>query len=229
MSRTRVQGVRPATRRFGSTGSRRAERGQGVVEIAYVVPVFLFLLLAILEFGFVFNHHLTLEYATREGARAGAAMADGTVKDAQCGAGPLTGAKVDPLVIAAVQRVLESPGSLVTLLNIQTVTIYEMPYTGTTPTGAKNVWKYRPGNTSNPDVPCLTPAEDLDFYEFSHGWDSTSAARMTGAAPDSIGVSISYTYTFQTPLAGIMRLLFGSSSASIPMTDSTVMALEPTS
>ena len=173
---------------------RAGQQGQGLVELAYVTPVFLLILLAVLEFGFMFNHHLTLEYATREGARAGAAMADGTVKDANCGAGPLTGAKVDPLVIAAVQRVLESPGSLVTLSNIQQVTIYEMPNVGTTPTGAKNVWKYRPGNAANPDVPCQSPAEDLDFYEFSHGWDASTAARATGAAPDSIGVSITYSY-----------------------------------
>ena len=210
-------------------GGRVGQRGQAIVEIAYVVPVFLFILLAILEFGFMFNHHLTLEYATREGARAGAAMADGTVKDANCGAGPLTGAKVDPLVIAAVQRVLESPGSLVTMANIQQVTIYEMPHLGTTPTGAKNVWTYRPGNTSNPDVPCQSPAEDLDFYESSHGWDASTAARTTGASPESIGVSISYNYRFQTPLAGIMRFMFGSSWGSIAMTDSTVMSLEPTS
>jgi hypothetical protein len=212
----------PAVRRY-------RQRGQGVVEIAFIMPIFLFLLLGMLEFGFMFNHHLTLEYATREGARAGAAMADGTVKDANCGAGPLTGAKVDPLIIAAVQRVLESPGSLVNRANIQSVAIYEMPNVGTTPTGAENVWKYRPGNAANPDVPCLTPAEDLDFYELSHGWDASAAARATGATPDSIGVKISYNYVFQTPLAGIVRLLFGNSWGSIPMTDTSVMALEPTS
>jgi hypothetical protein len=216
--------------RSGLRGSGRVgQRGQALVEIAYVVPVFLFILLAILEFGFLFNHHLTLEYATREGARAGAAMADGTVKDANCGAGPLTGAKVDPLIIAAVQRVLESPGSLVNLANVQQVTIYEMPNVGTTPTGAKNVWKYRPGNAANPDVPCQTPTEDLDFYELSHGWDASTAARSTGATPDSIGVSISYNYTFQTPLAGIMRFMFGTTWGTVSMTDSTVMSLEPTS
>ncbi len=198
-----------------------------MVEVAYVVPVFLFILLGILEFGFVFNHHLTLEYATREGVRAGAAMADGTVKDANCGAGPLTAAKVDPLIIAAVQRVLESPGSLVNRSNIQQVTIYKMPFSGTTPSGPKNVWKYRPGDPSNPAVPCQSPAQTLDFYEFSHGWDASS--RVTGASPDSIGVSISYNYAFQTPLAGIIRMLFGNSAGVIPMTDSTVMALEPTS
>jgi TadE-like protein len=213
---------------FRTPGDRReAQRGQGIVEFAYLVPVLMLILLAILEFGFMFNHHLTLEYATREGARAGAAMADGTVKDANCGLGPLTGANVDPLIIAAVQRVLESPGSLVNRANITQVKIYEMPWNGTTPTGPQNVWTYRPGNAANPDVPCLSPATDLDFYESAHGWDAS--ARTIGATPDSIGISISYDYKFQTPLAGIIRVLFGNSWGTIRMTDSTIMALEPTS
>lgn len=229
MSGIRVRGVRPRAPRSRSAAGHDSERGQGLVEFAYIVPVFMLILLAILEFGFMFNHHLTLEYATREGARAGAAMADGTVKDAECGLGPLTGAKVDPLIIAAVQRVLESPGSLIKLSEIQEVTIYEMPFSAGPPTGAENVWEYLPGGGSNPDVPCLSPAQKLNFYESSHGWDATSAARETGASPDSIGVSISYNYTFQTPLAGIIRLLFGNSWGTIQMTDATIMALEPTS
>ena len=104
-----------------------------------------------------------------------------------------------------------------------------MPCSGTTPTGTQNVWTYRPGNAANPDVPCLTPATNLDFYESSHGWDASAAARTGGATPDSIGVSISYDYKFQTPLAGIIRLLFGNTWGTIQMTDATIMALEPTS
>ena len=53
-----------------------ARRGQSLVEFAISVPVFMLLLFGMLEFGFAFNHHLTLEYATREGARTGAALAD---------------------------------------------------------------------------------------------------------------------------------------------------------
>lgn len=219
----------------GSRARRDGQRGQGLVEFAYIVPVFMLILLAMLEFGFMFNHHLTLEYATREGARAGAAMADGTVKDAECGAGPLTGAKVDPLIMAAVQRVLESPGSLVNRANITQVKIYEMPWNGTTPTGNQNVWLYSPGNAANPVVPCQpasppgpTPVK-LAFHESFHGWDASAAARQTGATPDSIGVSITYDYSFVTPLAGVMRLLFGDTWGTIRMTDATVMALEPVS
>ena len=42
-----------------------------------VITVLMLLLLGMLEFGFLFDHHLTLEYATREGARVGAALANG--------------------------------------------------------------------------------------------------------------------------------------------------------
>ena len=53
-------------------------RGQAMVEYAVAIPVFLLILLGMLEFGFAFSHHLTMEYATREGARAGAALANGS-------------------------------------------------------------------------------------------------------------------------------------------------------
>ena len=58
-------------------GRGPAERGQGLVEFAMLVPFFLLLLLGMLEFGFAFDQNLTLEYATREGARVGSALANG--------------------------------------------------------------------------------------------------------------------------------------------------------
>jgi Flp pilus assembly protein TadG len=57
--------------------SPEGERGQGLVEFSLLVPVFTLLLLAMLEFGFVFDHLLTIQYSTREGARVGAALASG--------------------------------------------------------------------------------------------------------------------------------------------------------
>ena len=56
---------------------RDRSRGQSLVEFSVLVPAFMLLLFGMLEFGFVFTHNLTLEYATREGARTGAALADG--------------------------------------------------------------------------------------------------------------------------------------------------------
>jgi len=48
------------------------ERGQTMTEFALVMPILLFLLLGIIQFGVVFNNYLTLTDAVRAGARKGA-------------------------------------------------------------------------------------------------------------------------------------------------------------
>lgn len=214
--------------------SRRAPAraaGQGLVEFAAILPVFMLILLGTLEFGFAFNHHLTLQYATREGARAGAAMADGTITDSACGGTQLTSANVDPLIVATVQRVLQSPGSMVDMARISDIQIYRITNGGST-TGEKNIWIYRPGTTSpgdtlNPVIPCQSPSQRLDFYQQSATWPAS--ARTYGPTPDSIGVSITYTYQFRSALGGILLFFGGNGLSSLTMTDRTVMAIEPTS
>jgi hypothetical protein len=221
-----------------------------VYEFAILVPLFLLILLGLLEFGFVFNHDLTIEYATREGARTGAALANGSGTDSACvdaSGNPtsLTASDVDPLIIAAVQRVLESPGSLVKLSNITQVVIYKADASGQD-TGTHNVWTYAP--LAGPPVPCEAKPPNLDFKETTHGWDvcgslgNSSLEEPCGAGgtmtyardnvtPDHLGVSITYNYQFITPLGAAMNLAAhatGSAWSGLTITDNTVMALEPT-
>jgi Flp pilus assembly protein TadG len=51
-------------------------RGQSLVEFALVVPLFLGLLFAILDFGFLLYSRITLGNATREGAHAAVTQVD---------------------------------------------------------------------------------------------------------------------------------------------------------
>ena len=48
------------------------QHGQTMTEFALVMPILLFLLLAIVQFGVVFNNYVTLTDAVRAGARKGA-------------------------------------------------------------------------------------------------------------------------------------------------------------
>ena len=60
-------------KRFRITNnSARKERGQAMAEMAVVLPVFLFLLLGIIQFGIAFNNYLALTDAVRAGARTAA-------------------------------------------------------------------------------------------------------------------------------------------------------------
>ena len=222
--------------RFEVATRNKRSRGQGLVEFAMLVPVFLLILLGMLEFGFAFNHNMTLEYATREGARAGAAAADGTMRDSSC-VDPVTNtarafgsSDVDPLIIAAVDRVLRSPGSLVDMASIANITIYQAKPDGTPVAGKSNVWPIAIGAGAN--VPCTgTPAQKMDFSAPSApGWTASSRNNHAtpSVGPDFLGVSITYTYKFRSALGGILKFIGGSGAASLQMSDKTVMALQPT-
>jgi hypothetical protein len=70
-------GIRAGTRNGGS-----ADQGQGLVEFALVIPIFVTLLMWVIEFGFLYNNLLTVQYAARQGVSA-AAQAGG-VDGADC-------------------------------------------------------------------------------------------------------------------------------------------------
>jgi len=201
---------------------RERERGQGMVEFAIIVPAFMLLLLGMLEFGFLFDHTLTLQYASREGARVGSALANGGGPlgcDFAGGESP-NAADVDPLVIAAVTRVLLSPGSRVAVDQVPTISIYSADSAGNQTGSLVNTWTYAPGGGP------LVDERALDYRETSVGWAACS--RRNGSPVDSIGVSLTYTYSLQTPLGNVLRFFGGSGWSSITVSDRTVMALNPT-
>ena len=47
------------------------QKGQALVEFAITLPILLLLVMAIFQFGMMLNSYLTIENASREGARAG--------------------------------------------------------------------------------------------------------------------------------------------------------------
>lgn len=48
---------------------RKDENGQALVEFALILPLFLLLIMGIIQFGFIFSGQITLTSAAREGAR----------------------------------------------------------------------------------------------------------------------------------------------------------------
>lgn len=188
---------------------RAGERGQSLVEFAAILPILSILLLGMLDFGFAFNHHLSLEYGTREGARMGAALGPGTAA-VPC-------ANVDPAIVAAVQRVLTAPGSQVDVARVSQIRIYRSNTAGDETGSQVNVW--RPGN--GPVVDGVA----LKFNVSSTGWGACSVPRNKNAvSPDSIGVSISYSYQMVTGLGAILGAV---GMNQLAMNDRTIMALNP--
>ncbi len=193
-----------------------ARSGQGLVEFAMLVPLFMLLLLGLLEFGFVFDHAMTVSYATREGARSGAAFAQGNATTMSA-----RQRDVDKNIVAAVQRVLKARARLVESADISEIRIYKAH--------AERDARADQARTSGPTAPAAvrsSTGRHLDFVQGTVGWNACT--RDNGSSPDSIGVSIRYNYRFVTPLA----VAPGASSAhpgraGVADPDRTVMALNP--
>ena len=73
------------------------ERAQAALEFALVLPLFLILILGIVQFGIVWNHYIQLTDATRAAGRAGTTCRfGGNPQTAFTNAGPPPGAYLDP-------------------------------------------------------------------------------------------------------------------------------------
>jgi Flp pilus assembly protein TadG len=195
-------------------GPDSRERGQGLVEFALVLPAFMILLLGLVEFGFIFANHQGLEYATREGARTAAALSNG--QNGQNGQPPATTCTtIDNQVIAAVQRLITGKGSLVTLANVSQIRIYKYDdATGGPAAGSINVW--------TPGTGPVVDGVALKFNWTSGTWNACT--RSNGATPDSVAVEVTYTYAMETGLGAMLKWVGAN---TLPMTDTTVMVLNP--
>jgi hypothetical protein len=190
-----------------------------MLELTMILPVFLLLVLGTLEFGMAFDHNLTLEYASREGARAGSALANGGGA-LGCGAGQSpNAATVDQQIVAAVERVLSSQGSVVDVSKVADIRIYRVNTANTNGNEISpyvNRWIYAAGQGPVVDGVALNFKADPGVQ----GWAACS--RVNGGGADSIGVGLNYTYNLQTPLSALLGVL------KWDMRDQTVMQLNPT-
>lgn len=207
---------------------RFRRRGQSLVEFALIVPLVMLILVAIIDFGFMFYTHMTVEYASREGARVASALANGG-GTLGCGTGQSPNwSTVDDHTIAAVQRVLVSAGITVRLDNsdsskdgVDWIRIYKVTDAagnGWNTANNYNEWRYSAGGGPTVD------GVKLDFREVSEPWRACSRTNVTPSAsslPDVVGVAIRYRKVWNIPLAG-------NFVGPFTFVDKTVMALNPT-
>jgi len=207
--------------RHNDIGRRDDQRGQGLVEFTMIVPVVILIVISVAELGLAFGNVHTVGYGSREGARVGSALATGRVDDCSGGSDP---AGVDTAVISAVQRILKSPGSGIDITEVQEIRIFRATSTGSE-TSDVNIWRYT-GEQSGPEVDPGPGVVRIDFSPFSIAWPACQRDN-NGSSVDSIGVTVTYTYRFVTPLPSVVNAIAGG-NLSLTLTETTVMALNPT-
>lgn len=171
-------------------------RGQAAVEFILVLPLFLFLLIAIIEFAFVFSTLNALSFAVRDIAQVGVEGGNRTGTDCSM-LNDLEGAL----------------GASSSPSGISKVEIFWSDQNGNILNSAINVY-LRTGSTTCTKLDGVTLTLP---YTLQSGASYLETARCsvlagcTGVSPshpsvDTLGVRITYSYSWKTPLSAMLQM-----------------------
>jgi len=195
----------------GPSGRDRA-RGQGLVEFSLAIPVFLTVMMAILEFGFMFNSWISLNYATRNAALLAAEAGNGSGADC--------------VILAQVEKDVSAPADKA---NIQQVQIQWTDVNGNIQNSGAAVNNYnRTGSTTCtlPDNSTLTVPYTLQGtagYPDSARCNVVNGCGTGHPGLDTIGVEVTYLHKWRTPFPGLV----GLSGNGWTLVQSNQMRMEP--
>jgi Flp pilus assembly protein TadG len=187
---------------------RARQAGQGMVEFALVLPVFMVLLLFLIEFAFVFNALLGVSYASRNAALTAAEAGNDILADC--------------LILRDVEAAIGAPADRTRLT---TVTIYRSDQTGST--RLQTLTYTRGGSTSctkgatTMTVPYSSPT---GTYTYAKRCNVLRGCTIDGAVRpiDTIGVEVGYQHSWVTPVRN-----FGFAGSGPLLTQSNAMRMEP--
>lgn len=211
--------------KIGSCAEDRGAPGQALVEFALAFPVFVILLMGLIEFSFLMHGQLSISYATRDAALIAAEAGNGVGSDC--------------VILRKVAQDVTSPADVA---NISQILIYwtnaaGQPLNtagGVTAFGSANqaADKYVPGSTTCTFSDGTTLTVPYSLQGAAQYPDSARCNAIRGVAAgcqaghpglDTIGVQVTYNATWRTPLHG----LIGLPGTGWTLTQSNQMRLEP--
>jgi Flp pilus assembly protein TadG len=173
-------------------------RGQTLVEFALVFPLFILLMMTVIEFSFAFNASLSIAFASRDAALIAAEAGDS--KNSDC---------------VIITSVLNDVGPPADRAQISSIEIYWSDQNGGYKNGDSSlaqIYVADPGNPTTCSYP-VGPDIVVPFRQTANGYaDSTRCNIVAGCggahtpSVDTIGVRVNYTYTWKTPMRSLIGL-----------------------
>jgi hypothetical protein len=169
-----------------------------MVEFVLIAPLFLMLLMGMLDYGLVFRDYLTVANTTRTGARVGSAAGTDAAADYQ------------------ILQAIKSASAALPVGTIAGIAVFKSNTTGTIDTTCKTTWKAGVCNFYTAADMALSQASLLASGKSAH-WAPATREDRQSVGPDQIGVWVKVNH-------GMVTKMFGSTKT---LTDKTVMRIEP--
>ena len=139
------------------SGRARTDRGAAAVEFAIVVPLLLLILFALVDFGRMFFVQVSLNAASREGARASSVGLAASQIDALVQASSPGTAELSTLTSGATLTIARQPCSATTSNELTSVTV-SVPFSWFTPLG---VLQFYDANNPGPGATVLASKAEM--------------------------------------------------------------------
>ncbi len=192
---------------------RPNSKGQALVEFAFVFPLFMVLLVGVIEYGFLMNATLASSFATRDASLIAAE------------AGNSSGA--DCAILKKVEDDISGPSSAANITNVQIY--WADSTTGAIKSGYVNTYT----RSTTQTISCTVSGSTftLPYSAPTIGYPESSRCNVISGAScasghtglDTIGVQVTYNYTWHTPL----KSLLGFTGPGWTIVKSNAMEMEP--
>lgn len=188
--------------------TRHSEDGQAMVEFGLVLPVFILLVIGLIEFALAFSANISINFASREAALIGAESGNDAIADCR--------------ILQTIENSVDDPSKA---NRINQVRIYRAGINGNEL--AANVYT-RGGNITCEFWDGVETQEiTVNYTLLGEGYPVAGRCNQlegcAGTPLDTIGVAISYTHPWATPLPGLVTL----GGTGFTFTSSNAMRMEP--
>jgi TadE-like protein len=186
----------------------RDDRGQAMAEFGLVLPLFILLVVGLIEFALAFNANLAINFASREATLVAAESGNDSIADCR--------------ILESIENSIDNPSDAA---GISTVRIYRAGINGNEL--AANVYQ-RGGNITCTFWDGIEDQEITVHYTLlQEDYPATDRCNQLqgcdGVPLDTIGVAINYRHSWATPIAGFVTL----SGTGVDFTISNAMRMEP--
>jgi Flp pilus assembly protein TadG len=156
---------------------RRTVEGQGLVEFALTFPIFMLVLMGLIEFGFLYNNILTVQFASRQGSSVAAQV--GADDGGDC------------TILKAVEAALTAP---IDRSRIVAVEIFQSDTSGDPLPG--RITRY----ARNGSMECSATTTQPYTMSGFEGYPEEERREALADTLDIVGVRIEYSYAGITPI-----------------------------
>jgi Flp pilus assembly protein TadG len=187
---------------------RHERRGQAMVEFGLVLPIFIVLVIGLIEFALAFNANLAVNFASREAALIGAESGNDAIADCR--------------ILQTIENSIDNPSDAA---RINQVRVYRAGINGNEL--AANVYVRGGLITCTFWDGVANQTISVNYTQTGFGYPVAGRCnQLQGCGTqtlDTIGVAINYTHGWVTPLAEIVSL----NGTGFTFTASNAMRMEP--